>query len=62
VTIDPTDAAAVDPDYEPPAGSVFVAAGGQTGVLRLNGVQVAVQSSEPLTVVDAAGVLSTMPR
>jgi len=46
--------------YVPPNGSVFVAAGGRSGVLEVNGIHVTIEASDEDAVLAAARVLEPM--
>jgi hypothetical protein len=47
--------------YVPPAGSVFVVAGGRSGVLQVDGVQVTIEASNEEAILAAASELKAMP-
>jgi hypothetical protein len=46
--------------YLPPAGSVFVAAGGRSGVLQIDGIHVTIEASNENAILAAAGELKVM--
>jgi hypothetical protein len=48
--------------YVPPAGSVFLKTGGGLGVLRQNGLHIAIEAPDEETVLAAARSLGEMPR
>jgi hypothetical protein len=47
--------------YAPPEGSVFVAAGGRSGVLQLDGIHVTIEASDEASVLGAASALESLP-
>ena len=47
--------------YVPPEGSVFVAAGGRTGVLRVDGVYAAIEAEDEDAILAAARALEPLP-
>lgn len=47
--------------YLPPEGSVFVTAGGRSGVLQINGLQVTIEASDEDAILAAAKALARMP-
>jgi hypothetical protein len=47
--------------YVPPAGSVFVVAGGRSGVLQVDGIQVTIEASKEEAILAAASELKAMP-
>lgn len=48
-------------EYVPPEGSVFVAAGGRTGILQVDGVRVAIESTGEDAILSAARALEPLP-
>ena len=46
--------------YLPPAGSVFIAAGGRSGALQIDGVHVTIEASNEQAILAAAGELKAM--
>jgi hypothetical protein len=47
--------------YVPPAGSVFVAAGGRSGALQIDGVHVTIEAADEEAILAAARTLESMP-